>query len=230
MSSPRNRASPDAAAHMSRPWRVHSLAADFALHDVWEFPIDADPRRESFADFYRVFTERALRFDAKPLYSFWPRSSRDALHLFRMGALGVLIGVRRLLGRLFRWDHPAEPLAIPDHAESSVGERLSDEDRARNRSSGPRSGPFDFDTVYVFEHEALHEVSNKTIHALLHLSWVPDGDRSQVWMAVYVKSRGWQSDAYMALIKPFRYAFVYPALIEHMVRTWEAQRESGEGV
>jgi hypothetical protein len=43
-------------------------------------------------------------------------------------------------------------------------------------------------------------------------------------LAIYVKSRGWQSDAYLALIRPFRHLVVYPAWIAHLTRTWQALR------
>jgi hypothetical protein len=39
-----------------------------------------------------------------------------------------------------------------------------------------------------------------------------------------VKSRGTGSRAYLALIRPFRHAIVYPAWITHLVRTWQVRR------
>jgi hypothetical protein len=42
-------------------------------------------------------------------------------------------------------------------------------------------------------------------------------------MAVYVKPRGPLGSAYMALIKPFRYLVVYPALMRQIERTWKAR-------
>ncbi|MSP61641.1 MAG: DUF2867 domain-containing protein [Myxococcales bacterium] len=39
-------------------------------------------------------------------------------------------------------------------------------------------------------------------------------------MAVYIKSRGRWSDAYMALIAPFRHRVVYPALLGRIGRLW----------
>jgi len=40
-------------------------------------------------------------------------------------------------------------------------------------------------------------------------------------MAVYVKPRGTFGKAYMALIKPFRYVIVYPALMRQFERAWD---------
>ena len=42
-------------------------------------------------------------------------------------------------------------------------------------------------------------------------------------MAVYVKPRGRLGRAYMALIKPFRHAIVYPALMRQIDRAWSAR-------
>jgi hypothetical protein len=55
----------------------------------------------------------------------------------------------------------------------------------------------------------------------LHLAWVDRGDGNhQGQMAVYVKPRGRFGEAYMAFIKPFRYAIVYPALERQIERAW----------
>jgi hypothetical protein len=71
------------------------------------------------------------------------------------------------------------------------------------------------------------ELSNATVHAVMHLAWVPgEGERFQGQMAVYVKPRGLLGRAYLGFIKPFRYLIVYPALLRQMERRW-AQRPSG---
>jgi hypothetical protein len=41
-------------------------------------------------------------------------------------------------------------------------------------------------------------------------------------LAIYVKHRGVGSKIYMAVIKPFRYAVVYPAWIGAIQRRWKA--------
>jgi hypothetical protein len=57
----------------------------------------------------------------------------------------------------------------------------------------------------------------------MHLAWVDQGNGSyQGQMAVYVKPRGAFGAAYMAFIKPFRYAIVYPALMRQVERRWKA--------
>jgi hypothetical protein len=73
-----------------------------------------------------------------------------------------------------------------------------------------------FELVYAFPGEALLEIANRTIHALLHISWLEvRGGRRTAVLTVYVKSRGLQGRAYMALIQPFRHLVVYRAWIEH---------------
>jgi len=217
----------DRATHLQRPWRVHELASDFALIDLWEIPIRADPSKgERFHDFFRVFIQRADATSAAPGYRVAPRSVGDLAQLLRLVGFRALLGLRRVLGTLFGWDRD-ESLAIPGCTETSLRERLSTADRERDRSvefSSPTT-QLPFRSVYVFEDEALLEVSNRTIHALLHLSRVETSERRwSVVMAIYIKSRGRLSNAYMALIKPFRYAVVYPALIKHLMRSWEALR------
>ncbi|WP_281356739.1 DUF2867 domain-containing protein [Amycolatopsis anabasis] len=75
------------------------------------------------------------------------------------------------------------------------------------------------------------EMANRTVHTVMHLGWVPNesgGYRGQ--MAVLVKPNGMFGKAYMAAIKPFRYLFVYPALMREFDRRWRAhvqQNHSG---
>ena len=45
-------------------------------------------------------------------------------------------------------------------------------------------------------------------------------------MAVYVKPRGAFGEAYMALIKPFRYRVVYPALMAEIDTAWRSRSET----
>lgn len=212
---------PAAAAHRARPWRVHAIAADFALLDLWEVPLDADPARDSFADFLGVFV--AAGAATWPVYRL-RATPGDAVHGGLLVGAAALIRLRRLLGRLFALDAD-RALAIPGRREHRVRERLEASDRARDTGLLPARVGGAFEPVYAFADEALLEIANRTIHALLHLSWVatPTGRRNVV-LAIYVKSRGWQSRAYLALIRPFRHLVVYPAWIGHLVRTWEALR------
>ncbi len=72
-------------------------------------------------------------------------------------------------------------------------------------------------TVYVFADEALCELSNDTIHTLLHVAMTDDAAAS---LAVYVKHRGVMSRLYMAAIWPARHLILYPSLVAKIESTW----------
>ena len=79
--------------------------------------------------------------------------------------------------------------------------------------------------MYELEREALYEISNATVHALIHVGWPSTiGTRPQV--AIYIKSRGFRSRVYMAAIRPFRHLLVYPSWMAHIAREW-AEAEVG---
>src|SRR3712207_8745252 len=57
----------------------------------------------------------------------------------------------------------------------------------------------------------------------MHIGWVRDdsGGGYHAQMAVLTKPHGWFGKAYMAAIKPFRYALVYPMLLRSIERRWQ---------
>jgi hypothetical protein len=216
--------SADVAAHRRRPWRVHTLAPDFELLDLWRIPVRVDGAAgRTFEDFHRVFLQLGVSLRTRPVYPLAPRSVADCLHVVRLAGLAGLMGARLVLGRVLRLDVDPGGGREEKAEAGSVAARLTAQDRRRDRGrerSHARDA-FGFRPVYVFEHEALHEVSNRTVHALLHLSLAADGpEAGSVLLAVYVKSRGAVTRFYLALIRPFRYAVVYPALLAHLGRTW----------
>ena len=88
-------------------------------------------------------------------------------------------------------------------------------------------GSLPFVPLYRTDSEFAAEVSNQTVHGVMHLAWVDQGEgRYQGQMAVYVKPRGPFGKGYMALIKPFRYWIVYPALTRQTERTWNRRAPS----
>jgi hypothetical protein len=141
----------------------------------------------------------------------------------------VLWGARDRLGRWFGLGRISVPpggtadaagrLPIPGTNETSLADRLPADLRD--------TATLDFDAapfvhLYRTEDEYAAELSNRTVHAVLHLAWVGQGDgHYQGQMAVYVKPRGLFGKGYMALIKPFRYLVVYPALMRHIERAWK---------
>lgn len=221
--------SADVAAHRARPWRVHTLAPDFELLDLWELPVDADPARgETFRSFLAVFLSTGAA--SWPVYPLRPRSLGDVAHLVRLAGTGALFALRDVLGRVLALDDDDGTRPIPGSWETRVRSRLTPDDRERDTGVLPPRWAGAFETVYGHADDALFEIANRTIHALLHLSWVeaPDG-RRRVVLAVYVKSRGAGSRFYLALIRPFRHAVVYPAWIGHVLRTWQVRRPAAAG-
>ncbi len=147
-----------------------------------------------FADFVEVFAANGERTDSR--------------------LTNLLFRVRWALGRVFRLDVPVG---------ESVAARLTADDRRRDRG-GASAIEGQATPVYVFDDEALYEVNNRTIHALVHLAWVDAEEGGcTCQMTVYTRSRGRLSDAYMALILPFRHWVVYPALLARIGRAWAAR-------
>ena len=193
------------SAHTLRPWRVHALAEDFELEDVWILPTPGGPD-----DLARLVQQIAT-------------PGEDPF------IVRVLFALRWKLGKFLGWDRP----------DSGVGERVRS---LRERlphdllaaSHGPdlravpgreaADGPPIFSSVYQTHDEWVAEFANKTVHSLMHIGWVPDdsGDGYHAQMAVLVKPNGWAGKEYMAAIKPFRYALVYPLLLRSLGRQWQA--------
>ena len=86
-------------------------------------------------------------------------------------------------------------------------------------------GPPIFTSIYQTHDEWVTEFTNKTVHSLMHIGWVPDdsGGGYHGQMAVLVKPNGLLGTAYMAAIKPFRHLFIYPALMRSIERDWQAR-------
>jgi hypothetical protein len=118
------------------------------------------------------------------------------------------------LGELLGWDSADAGLGsrVP-----TLRDRLPDD--LRETPSGPEAAPFT--TLYVTDDEWAAEIANRTVHGILHLSWVADdtgGYRGQ--LAILVKPNGLLGRAYMAAITPFRHLIVYPLMIRQIEREW----------
>jgi hypothetical protein len=184
------------AVHQSHPWRIREIAPDFRLEDVWELPVYGSA--DDFPQLLDVMASRDL--------------ARDAPVMFRL-----MFAVRWQLGRWFGWDTPADR-PIPGRSETSLTGRLPPD--LRGTVTGMRFGS-PFAPVYRTDTEFAAEISNQTVHAVMHLTWVDrGGGRYQGQMAVYVKPRGRFGEQYMAFIAPFRYWIIYPALLHQIERAW----------
>ncbi|MCQ4117713.1 DUF2867 domain-containing protein [Rhodococcus tibetensis] len=186
--------------HTSRSWRIHDLTRDFRLEDVWELPTPGGPD-----DFPRL-VQVVASFDPMSRGP-WP--------------VRALFAIRFQLGRLFGVDDQGTG---PSGSAPSLSDRLPAD--LREGPSGPDSDTLPFASLYQLEDEWALEAVNRTVHGVLHLSWVPDGVggyRGQ--MAILVKRNGMVGTAYMAAIKPFRYLIVYPLMTREFGRAWRASTE-----
>ncbi len=197
------------AAHESRPWRIHAIVPDFTLEDAWELPATGEA-----GDFQALLEQLAcfdpVGADSLPTRVLW--RVRDGLgRVFDLGRIAVPTG-----------DGDAGKLPIPGADETSLADRLPDD--LRDTGGDVRFGSLPFVPLYRTDDEFAAEISNRTVHAAMHLAWAErDGGRYQGEMAVYVKPRGAFGKGYMALIKPFRHWVVYPALLRQVERTWNVR-------
>ena len=188
--------------HAERPWRIHEIAADFDVEDVWALPTPGGR-----ADEFRDLVVQVAGGD--------PTDSSNPLVRF-------VVAVRWKLGEWFGWDDPETGL---DSRVPSLRDRLPED--LRDAVAGLTFDPAPFRPLYLLDDEFAAEIANDTVHAVMHLGWVPDGEggfRGQ--MAVLVKPNGLLGRLYMAGIKPFRYLLVYPALMRRIEREWEAREVS----
>ena len=183
--------------HMSRPWRIHEIAPDFRLEDLWDFPGRVGPD-----DFPRAI-ELLAAYDTAESSS---------------AAVRALFALRWKLGALLGWDGDDDGL---EARVPTLRERLPQD--LRDGPAGPKPS-LPFEPLYLTRDEWAAEIANRTMHGVLHVGWVEDGDgghRGQ--MAVLVKRNGLFGAAYMALIKPFRHLIVYPPLMRLIERQWSTR-------
>ena len=202
------------SAHESRPWRIREIVPDFTLEDVWALPVEGGA--EDFPQLLEMLASLDPAHSESSATRFlWQLRDRLGAWL-RLGRISVPAGSDPGAGR--------SKLAIPGSGEASLAERLPDD--LRGSGADTDFGSLPFVPLYRTDLEAAAELSNQTVHGVAHLAWAYQGDgRYQGQMAVYVKPRGAFGQGYMALIKPFRYLIVYPALMRQVGREWE--RTSG---
>ncbi|MCP2320351.1 Protein of unknown function (DUF2867) [Nocardia amikacinitolerans] len=182
--------------HTERPWRIHEIAPDFALYDVWALPTPGGPD-----DLPRLIRLITTDDDTpQPL-------------VFR-----ALFEIRWKLGALLGWDDTDSGVGA---RVTSLRERLPDDLRAGPH--GPDVEGFPFTSVYLTENEWAAEMANRTVHTVMHIGWVRDGSGYRGQMAVLVKPNGLFGKVYMAAIAPFRYTLVYPALMRILEQGWQRQ-------
>jgi hypothetical protein len=187
-------------AHTLRRWRIHEVAPDFHVEDVWALQTPGG------ADDFGSFVALVRSLDPE----------RDASAPTR-----ALFALRWKIGELFGWDGDDDGLGV---RVAALNDRLPAD--LRGTATGFESSSLPFTPLFETENEWAAETANRTVHGILHLSWVPDGAggyRGQ--MAVLVKPNGICGAAYMVAIRPFRYLIVYPAMLRRIERAWQ-EREA----
>ena len=95
---------------------------------------------------------------------------------------------------------------------------------AQTPHAGPEFAALPFTSLYLIADEWAAEIVNRTVHGVMHVGWVSDGDgpyRGE--LAVYVKPNGLLGAGYMAAIRPFRHLIVYPPMLRQIGQVWQAQ-------
>lgn len=182
----------DTAEHTARPWRIHEIAKDFRVLDVWALPTPGGPN--DFSRLVRLMT------------TFDPAETSAVVR--------ALFAIRWTLGRLFGLDDQRTGLgarveSLRDRLPSDLADPPTDLDAHL------------FTPLYVTHDELALELANQTVHGLMHIGWVPDGTsghRGQ--MAILVKPNGFLGAAYLTAIAPFRHAIVYPLMMRDIERAW----------
>ena len=195
------------SAHDVHPWVIAEIAPDFTLLDVWALPARGG------ADEFDSFLEVMASFD--------PANAESAVSR-------ALFSLRYRLGGWLGWDDVTKKRPIPGCSETTLSARLPDELRGTaltpTISGAMRRAGGAFTPLYRTEEEWAAELSNGTVHGVLHLAWVEQGagdHRAQ--LGVYVKPRGRLGETYLRLIQPFRHLIVYPAVIRQVGRAWDAR-------
>lgn len=187
------------SAHTAQSWRIHDVAPDFRLEDVWALPTPGEP-----TDFPELVRQFAVGDPAARL----------------PGIARALWTVRFRIGRLLGMDGANTGVGS---RVVSLRERLPAD--LRGVPSGPVFTSLPFTPLYLLADEFAAEMANRTVHGVLHLGWVANGRggyRGQ--MAVLVKPNGVLGSAYMAAINPFRHLVVYPAAMREIERAWKLRR------
>jgi Protein of unknown function (DUF2867) len=179
-------------AHTARPWRIHALAPDFRLEDVWALPTPGGPD-----DFPRL-VEQTTRFDASHSGS---RASR------------ALFAIRWKVGALLGWDDADGTPTLRDRLPAD----LRDAPAPQFRADAPFTSLYVTDNEFAAE--TANRTMHGVLH-LGWVADGTGGHRGQ--MAVLVKPNGRAGSAYMAAIRPFRHLIVYPQLLRAMERAWRA--------
>jgi hypothetical protein len=195
-------------SHFARLWKVNKIANDFILWDVWEIPIIANnSTTENFQSFYRIVLETFKKMQTKTTL------------------VRILFTLRYWIGKISPLDKNINTLPIPGCAETTIKCRLNGQDIEKSKVGKAikvNNTDLEFCPVYLFNDESLHELSNDTVHALIHVGWIKKNDNYYTaTLAIYVIPRGSYGKVYLKLIEPFRRHIVYPAMMKAIKVQWQ---------
>src|SRR5215831_5872898 len=142
------------AEHTAHPWVIAQIAPDFELIDAWALP--AQGGRDDFDALLKIM------------------ASLDGANA-ESGVTRALFRVRYQLGAWFGWDDAARQLPIPGCTETTLSQPLPVNLRAS--ATGLDLSPASFIPLYRTRNEWAAELSNGTVHAVLHLAWVRERQR-----------------------------------------------------
>ncbi|MFF2040870.1 DUF2867 domain-containing protein [Kitasatospora sp. NPDC058170] len=181
-------------AYTAQPWRLHRIAPDFQVEDVWELSTPGGP--DDLARLVEQFANGSGEALSAPVPRF-------------------LFAVRWKLGKLLGWDGSGAQGPLP-----TLRDRLPADLSEGPRGPDLRAVPLT--SVYLTHDEWVTELANRTVQAAMHIGWVPDGSGGYgARMTVLVKPNGRFGVLYMAAIRPFRYLGVYPAMLRAIGRSWQ---------
>lgn len=187
----------DNTEHLARPWRIHEIAGDLEVLDVWALPTPGGP------DDFRELVSLWRTFD--------PGRTSPVVR--------ALFAARWALGRWLALDTAQEGLGarVP-----TLRDRLAPE----LRSTAPQLGVEHdhFQALYLTDDEFAMEIANRTVHGVLHVGWVAGASGAHHGqMAVLVRPNGALGRMYLRAIAPFRHLIVYPLMLRDIGRLWRSR-------
>jgi hypothetical protein len=173
---------------------AHSFLRDVPLHDAFAIELPGGGNGRTLGDIRALLPSEAA-MKANPL-------------------VAALFKLRFLVGGLLGWDANQHQLDREFYLH-----RLDAEDRAKSLiTPGIPDGPFRL--LHLLPQESVSEVQNATVHAFLCQALRKAGSGYRLYWGIYVKPTSRFTPVYLALIKPFRYLVVYPAVLGQIRRAW----------
>ncbi len=128
------------------------------------------------------------------------------------GLARLAFAIRWKLGAVLGWDEtPGATASLRDRLPADL----------LDGPTGPGFATLPFTPLYLTDNEYAAEIINRTVHAVMHLSWVEDqAGNFHGEMAVYVRRNGLLGLAYMAAIQPFR-LIGYPSMLRSLGQRWK---------